>query len=584
MYYLNIVATTNEVPMPITIGKKKIKGHHYYYARECKRVDGKPRIVWQKYLGKAERIVRAFESHDSPTPPEEVIVTKLGAVAALFDITERLQLVSIINSHVGKRSQGLSVGHYMLVAAINRCVCPKSKAKIGDWFEETPLRRFVTAKKAQLSSKRFWDNMGHLDKETIEAIEHDLTKRLVDEFEVDTRCLLFDATNFFTFIDSFNDASTLAQRGNSKEKRNNLRIIGLALMVSTDFHIPLFHDTYPGNRNDAKEFGSISERLVQRHKALAEAVEDLTIVFDKGNNSEENLAAIDSSPYHFVGSLKLNQCPDLVATPLDWYQPLTHPRLYGVRAFRSTREVFGRNRTVLITYNEQLFLTQSQSLLNEIRKRTRHLNGLGRRLSKRRSGEIKGGHKPTVASVRKQAETLLKGQHVKDVVRVEVTEQDGIPELTYQVDQNALQRIFEERFGKTILFTDNHAWSNEEIVLAYRGQAGIEDCFKTMKNPEFVSWSPLFHWTNDKVRVHAFYCVVALMLVSLLQRHLHRAGIDLSIPAMIEKLNGIQEVAITYPSTTDTPMPPQLTTSKLTAEQQRLFDTLRLERYLEVAR
>jgi transposase len=576
MYYLTPVANTDEVLMPITIGKKKIKGHHYYYARECKRVDGKPRIVWQKYLGKAERIVQAIEKRAQPLPPEEVVVTKLGAVAALFDVAERLQLVSIINSHARKRSQGLSVGHYMLVAAINRCVCPKSKAKIGDWFETTPLRRLVPAKKAQLSSKRFWDNMGHLDADAIENIEHDLAKHLVDEFEIDTRCLLFDATNFFTFIDSFNDASTLAQRGNSKEKRNNLRIIGLALMVSVDFHIPLFHDTYPGNRNDAKEFGSISERLVGRHRALAETVEDLTIVFDKGNNSEKNLAAMDASPYHFVGSLKLNQCPELVAAPSELYQPLKHPRLYGVRAFRSTREVFGQNRTVLITYNEQLFLTQSQSLLNEIRKRTRHLNDLGRRLGQRRSGEIKGGRKPTVASVRKQAEVLLKGQYVKDVVRIEVTERDGLPEFAYQVDQNALQRIFEERFGKTILFTDNHAWSNEEIVLAYRGQAGIENCFKTMKDPEFVSWSPLFHWTDDKVRVHAFYCVVALMLASLLQRRLHHAGIDLSIPAMLDKLNAIQEVAITYPTTTGGLKEPQLTISKLTADQ--------LERHLEVAR
>lgn len=82
-----------------------------------------------------------------------------------------------INQHVSKRPQGLSVGHYMLVAAINRCVCPKSKAKIGEWFTSTPLRRLIPATKAQLSSKRFWDNMGHLDADTINDIEHDLAKR-----------------------------------------------------------------------------------------------------------------------------------------------------------------------------------------------------------------------------------------------------------------------------------------------------------------------------------------------------------------------------------------------------------------------
>ncbi|HJN75186.1 MAG TPA: IS1634 family transposase [Myxococcota bacterium] len=567
--------------MPITIGKKKIKGRLYYYARECKRVDGKPRIVWQKYLGKADRIVEAIDGLSRPPTPAEVVVSEFGAVAALFDVASRLRLVQTVDAHVRKREQGLSVGHYMLVAAINRCVCPTSKAKIGDWFESTPLRRLAPAKKSQLSSKRFWDNMGHLDAQAIRDIERDLTERIVTEFGVDTRCLLFDATNFFTFIDSFNDAPTLAQRGNSKEKRNNLRIVGLALLVSVDFHIPLFHDTYPGNRNDTKEFEAITDRLIERHQVLAKSVDDITLVFDKGNNSADNIAALDEGPYHFVGSLKLNQCPDLLEVPLEKYEPLLHPKLYGVRAHRVTREALGRERTVIITYNEQLFLTQTQSLLAEVRKRCRNLNAFGRQLCRRQVGEVTKGRKPTVESVRKRAQALLKGQYVADVIELEVVESDGVPDLRYRVDHDALQRIFDERFGKTVLFTDNDSWSDVEVVLAYRGQAGIEGCFKTMKNPHFVSWSPMFHWTDDKIRVHAFYCVVALMLVSLLQRELHHAGIDLTIPALVEALSAIREVAITYASK-GRAREPQLTLSKLTDEQKRLFDTLRLDRYLEV--
>ena len=30
-----------------SITKKMIRGKPYYYARECKRVKGKPKIVWQ---------------------------------------------------------------------------------------------------------------------------------------------------------------------------------------------------------------------------------------------------------------------------------------------------------------------------------------------------------------------------------------------------------------------------------------------------------------------------------------------------------------------------------------------------------
>jgi len=567
--------------MPITIGKKKVRGHYYYYARECKRVEGKPRIVFQKYLGKAENIIDVIDQKNAIPSVSHAVISEFGAVAALFDVAARLNLLSIIDEKAPKRDQGLSIGNYMLIAAINRCVCPRSKAKIGNWFQETPLRRLTPATKSQLSSKRFWDNMKLLDENTIQNIEQTLTQRIVDQFKVDTRCLLFDATNFFTFIDSFNDNATLAQRGNSKEKRKNLRIVGLALLVSMDFGIPLFHDTYPGNRPDAKEFESITNRIVSRYKALANTVENITIVFDKGNNSQDNLAGIDASPYHFVGSLKLNQCPEIADLQREWFQPLKHSRLYGVTAFRYPRQMFGSDRTVVVTHNEQLFLTQSQSLLREIRKRTQNLNKLGRTLSQRRAGQIKGGRPPTVASVKKQATDIINAQHVKEIVQVDVFEKDGLPDLSYHVDQEVLNRIFSEKLGKTILFTDNHDWSTEEIVLAYRGQAGVEDCFKTMKNPHFVSWGPMFHWTDHNVRVHAFYCVIALLLVSLLQRELHHAGIDLSITSMLEELNAIREVAIIYDGVGKTPKS-VLTLSKLTPIQKKLFDSLQLERYLEV--
>ena len=567
--------------MAVTIGKKKIKGHYYYFARESKRVNGKPRIVFQKYLGKAEKIIDAVEQKPAIPDISQAVISEFGAVTALFDIAERLDLVRIIDETVPKRNQGVSIGYYMLIAALNRCVCPKSKAKIGDWFQETPLRRLTPATKSQLSSKRFWDNMQCLDETTIQTIEQTVTQRMVDQFKIDTRCLLFDATNFFTFIDSFNDGSTLAQRGNSKEKRNNLRIVGLALLASMDFGIPLFHDTYPGNRPDAKEFESLTDRIVARYKTLANSVENITLVFDKGNNSQDNLSAIDASPYHFVGSLKRNQCPEMADLKQEWLDPLNHPRLYGVTAFRYPRYIFGADRTVVVTHNEQLFLAQSQSLLREIRKRTQHLNKLGQMLSQRRAGQIKGGRPPTVASVKKQATEILKGQYVKDIVQINVIERDGLPELSYRVDQEILNRIFSENLGKTILFTDNHEWSTEEIVLAYRGQARIEDCFKTMKNPHFVSWGPMFHWTDHNVRVHAFYCVIALLLVSLLQRELHQSGIDLSITSMIEELSKIREVAIMYDGA-GKDQKPTLTLSKLTPTQQKLFDVLQLNRYLEV--
>jgi transposase len=562
-----------------SIGKKIVKGNTYYYARECKRVKGKPRITWQKYLGRLEDIVEAIDKRSMPDVPDEAVISRFGAVAALYDIASRWDIVNIIDGIADKREQGLGIGKYMLIAAINRCVCPKSKSQIGEWFLETPLRRWIPAERNALTSQRFWDNMALLNKEIIWEIEKALTEALIRTFNVDTRCLLYDTTNFASFIDSFNDKNTLAQRGKSKQGRKDLRIIGLALLVSSDFHIPLFHDVYKGNTHDSKEFDSVVERLVEQYKILSRSVENITLVFDKGNNSSNNVQRLE--PYHFVGSLKLTEVEDLLKISLDEYEDVTHPRLSGVKAYRVQRKIYEANRTVLLTYNEELFLTQSQCLLRELRKRTGKLKDLASQISRWITGDACKGKKPTTASVAKNVKEIVEGQYMKQLIRTEIKEEGTLPVLSYSVDHSALDQIFRDRLGKTVLFTDNDSWENSEIVLAYRGQFRVEQAFQTMKDPHFVSWSPMWHWTDNNIRVHAFYCVLALTLASLLQRELHANGIQISIDRCIEELSGIAEVAL-ITRKRGRQSEPQVVLSKMNALQQKMFEVLNLSRYAEV--
>lgn len=270
---------------------------------------------------------------------------------------------------------------------------------------------------------------------------------------------------------------------------------------------------------------------------------------------------------------------DLLDISLEDYEELTHPRLSGVKAYRVRRNIYGFKRTVLLTYNEDLFLTQSQTLFREIRKRIAKLKKLTSQLSRRAQGEIKKGKKPTLSSVRKKLNQILKGQYMKRLIRTELTGEKGFPVLSCWVDHENLKRVINRRFGKTVLFTDNDSWSNAEIILAYRGQFHVEDAFKTMKNPHFVSWSPMWHWTDHNIRVHAFYCVLALTLASLLQRELHSHGIEVSIQKAIEELSGISEVALVKKKKKGKQPEPQIILSRMNTTRQQMFDALQLSRY-----
>ena len=568
-----------------SIIKKTIRGRTYYYARECKRVNGKPKIVWQKYLGRLEGIITAVterrEGRLVPQAQKEGIITDLGAVAALYDLACRLDVVSIIDRHVKKRGSGPSVGNYLLVAIINRCVDPGSKAKVGEWFDRTVLRRLVDIESRQLTSQRYWDNMDRIPPQAIAAMEADLSARIVREFDLDLRHLLFDATNFFTFIASFNERSTLAQRGKSKEGRASLRIVGLALLVTADFHVPLFHATYPGNQHDAPTFASVTDALAARCRQLTEGAQHITVIFDKGNNSADNLAAVDATPYHFVGALVPTQHRDLLAIPREQFRSLARDGLPGVSAYRTQKKVFGRERTVVLTYNENLFVAQSKTLLREIGKRQQLLRDLVSRLESWRTGEMCGGRRaPTLAATRKKVNDWLSARHMGELFDVEVTERDGLPAVTYGFNQPAWETLQATLLGKTILFTDNEEWSEAQIVLAYRAGHHIEDAFREMKDPHHIALRPQYHWTDQKIRVHVFTCVLALMLVSLLRRELHNKGIDLSMRRMLELLGDIREMLMFFPpqgrggeATVRTSI------TALSPEQRSLYDALALERY-----
>ncbi|MBI4469954.1 MAG: IS1634 family transposase [Acidobacteria bacterium] len=555
--------------------KKLVRGHPYWYARECQRVQGKPKIVWQKYLGKAEDIAAAMGAPASIPEPKEILLSDFAAPAALYDLILQLDLIGAIDRHAGKRDQGVSVGTYMALAAINRCLSPRSKAALAEWYQGTVLRRLLPVPVNLLTSQRFWDHMSYLDADKISAIEQDLTRTLMDRFQIDLSCLLYDTTNFFTFIDSFNDAPALARRGKSKEKRMDLRIVGLALLVTKDFHIPLLHQVYPGNMHDATQFASTTETLVARYRLFAQRVHDITLVYDKGNNSQENQTRLDNSSYHFVGSLSPVQHPDLLRIPLSRFHPLPGEDLSGVLAWRTRKHVLGAERTILVTFNPELFLTQAATILRELRKRTGKLRELQRHLA-----HPSGRGKPlTVESVQEQVQVILSGRHMKELILVKVSGQKGAPHLSYRVDQTTWHRLERTLLGKNILFTDQQSWSDEEIVRAYRGQHHIEEAFKRMKNPHFVSWRPLHHWTDQKIRVHAFYCVLALLLSSLLRRTLAQKGIEASIVKILSTLSNIKEVALLYRDPRSR-MQPIVRLSQTTPLQDQLIAALGLRRHL----
>ena len=564
---------------------KLIDGHTYYYARYCQRVNGKPKIVRTVYLGKIVDLVAAAEDARQPPQPQETVVAAFGGVAALWQVAERLDVLPLLDATLPtKRDQGLSCGQYLLLAAINRAVAPTSKLQFADWYRQTALTRLLPADPAWLSSQNFWNHMDRVSANHIIAFEQQMSRRLIERLQLDLRALVYDGTNFFTYINTRTPAE-LPQRGHNKQKRGDLRQVSLGLLVSTDFHIPLLHWVYAGNVVDSVEFRSVTEELAAHYQELAQTCEHVTLVFDKGNNSEEAFDTLAASPFHFVGSLVASQHADLLAVPRRRFRALSNPRLEAVEVFRTEKKVFGRAHTVVVTFHQNLLDGQLQGLTANLNKARSKLRELQQQLRRWREGRVKSGKRPTLAGVQNQVRSICSAQHLKSILKAEVKEVRRGLELSFSTDQAALERLCRVQLGKTLLFTDNADWSDEEIVLAYRSQYHIEDAFKQMKNPHFLRWSPMHHWTDSKIRVHAFYCVLALTLSSVLQREVWQKGEQLSINRLLEELGRIQETLVIYPRRQGQRQNPTATClTRMNPLQQRLFSLLDLQRYVLLSR
>ena len=532
--------------------KKQVNGHTYYYYSQWAKVDGRCRRVWQKYLGKLEDIVQAVQG-GGPSP-RYAEVFQWGLPQALWNECCRADVIAHVDQQCPKRPQGLSTGEYLAIAAMNRAIRPESKRSLWNWFSQTTLlRHFPEATADRLSSQQFWNHMDRISETSCAAIWRDIFQGVVQREGLSLESICYDGTNFYTFIDTFNAHCDLPRRGKNKQGRANLRQVSYALFCCEDGHLPLFYDVYEGNRNDAKQF----PRMLQAFHAFLNEVTgrtgplpETTVIFDKGNNSRDNFALIDELKLKFVGSVKLDEHKDLAEVSNDdsRFVACGSARLQGTKAFRVRKTVYGQERTVVVTYNQNLFDAQWKTVQNDLAKALGELSALRQRLEDRRTGILHRGQAPTVASVEKQCREALRRQHLKSLVRctVEMDEQ-GPPRLNYTVNTNAWDRLTNTYLGKNILVTNREQWSEEKIILAYRSQYLIEDVFKEMKDRRIGSWWPMHHWTDSKIRVHGLYCTIAMLLRGLLLRRIRQAGIEISMTRLLLELQEIREVINVYP-------------------------------------
>jgi transposase len=397
---------------------------------------------------------------------------------------------------------------------------------------------------------------------------------------VDCSSVALDMTNFASFINSGNDKAPVAQRGNAKQKRSDLRLVGLGLVVTRDGGILLTWHAYPGDRPDVTQFPAMIDQLLSQYQAVCAAAAvsdgaaDMTVVFDAGQNSAGNFAHLARAGLHYIGSVPASDCPDLTALPASIRSAVDKDRFGGLTAYDTRRTVYGADRRAVLTHSPELHACQAAGFTGTtLAKAGRKLDELAATLAR---GKTRRGRDKVKAEI----ESITRKPWVRRVITWQLAgDQPRDLRLTWSVDQQARAALEEELFGKHVLITDHDDWPVPGVIAGYRSQSEAEVSFRQLKDPHVVSFSPMHHWTEHNIRVHTFTCGrSALQVAHLMRRRARQAGLDLSVRELLSQLAAIGETVLIYPSSGGRPKARRMTT-ELTGNQQALHEIFGLNRW-----
>jgi transposase len=490
--------------MASIVGKKRGRAT-YYYLVESARVGGKPRIVSQEYLGTAGELAAAMRGGGLGLP-DRIRHSQFGAVAAAWGVLADLGVAAVIDEVAGARPAGqpLSTGTYLALAALNRLVAPCSKAAFADWWKTTAADRFTKIPASALDHRRFWDAMHAITLEQLGEISRKIAVEIVQSADVDVSSVALDMTNFATFIGTSNGKAPVAQRGKAKQKRSDLRLVGLGLVVTRDGGIPLTWHAYPGDRPDVTQFPDMIDQLKTQYEQACAAAglpvqsADMTVVFDAGQNSAANFTHLAASGLHYIGSVPASDCPDLTALPASKRSLVDKDRFGGLTAFGTRREVYGAQRRTILTHSPELHAAQAAGFTGTT------LAKAGKKLDELAATLARGKTRRPREKVQAEIEQITAKPWVRRVITWQLAgDQPRDLRLTWSIDPDARAGLEQEIFGKHVLITSHDDWPVPEVIAGYRSQSEAEFSFRQLKDPTSCRSRPC---TTGLSTTSAFTC------------------------------------------------------------------------------
>ena len=191
-------------PIIAALISKKKGNKLYYYVVESARVEGKPRIVQQTYLGTADRLADLLKERTAPVPLSAT-TREFGLPGALWLAAQRSGVWDVLKAMWPEPRSGPSMAHYLVLAVIHRICQPGPKTEVAGWYRSTILQPLWSFSPERFRSQDFWDAFDQIQVEgderggadELEEAQLRLLAVWKDKQLVSRRLLAYDTTNFY---------------------------------------------------------------------------------------------------------------------------------------------------------------------------------------------------------------------------------------------------------------------------------------------------------------------------------------------------------------------------------------------------
>jgi transposase len=565
-------------PIMASLISKKKGNKLYYYVVESARVEGKPRIVQQTYLGTADRLADLLKERTAPVPLSAT-TREFGLPGALWLAAQRSGVWDVLKMMWPEPRSGPSIAHYLLLAVIHRICQPGPKTEVAAWYRSTILYPLWSLSPERFRSQDFWDAFDEIQVEGDDGGADELEEaqlRLLAVWKekqlVSRRLLAYDTTNFYTWTASTNQRNRLAQRGHNKQGRHNLRQVGLSYVLDGESGISLCHHVYAGNVADVEELPQALERIVKMLNRNQIEPSTVTLVFDKGTAALDNTLLLKKAGLGWISALPWNQAPLELRERNIETLPLCSSDQPGVHAVAERAIVHGDEYLCVLKYSASFASEQLHSITTSLTKVLQALRRLSIDLAK-------PGRSPKETQIRKKIQRWLSSsQFLEDLISWNLHSDADRWHLQFDFNHAAFHKLLTHRLGRTVLLTNRMDWTAEQVVNGYSGQQQVEQVFRGLKDGDWLGWGPMYHWTDSKIRIHAFYCMLGISLLKYIHKQSQSAWPGLTIEQLLDELRQIQQFVLLYPPQGEKgPQRAAVVRSKQTLPQQQLAKILGLD-------